>query len=92
MKINRVTRNIALVSGAGLAAVPMAFAATPSLAAADCGEGTEVTAGICEKAFTTAGDYTFTVPASVSKMSAVLVGGGQGGIPTSSLMAAVEVA
>jgi len=80
MKINRVTRNIALVSGAGLAAVPMAFAATPSFAAADCGEGTEVSAGICEKAFTTAGDYTFTVPASVSKMSAVLVGGGQGGI------------
>jgi hypothetical protein len=75
-----------------MAVVPMAFAATPSLAAADCGEGTEVTAGICEKAFTTAGDYTFTVPASVSKMSAVLVGGGQGGIPTSSLMAAVEVA
>ena len=79
MKINRFTRNIALVSGAGLAAVPMAFAATPSFAAADCGEGTEVSAGICEKAYTTAGDYTFTVPASVSKMSAVLVGGGQGG-------------
>jgi hypothetical protein len=79
MKINRFTRNIALVSGAGLAAVPMAFAATPSLAAADCGEGTEVAAGICEKAYTTAGDYTFAVPASVSKMSAVLVGGGQGG-------------
>jgi hypothetical protein len=58
----------------------MAFAATPSLAAADCGEGTEVSAGICEKAYTTAGDYTFTVPASVSKMSAVLVGGGQGGV------------
>jgi hypothetical protein len=79
MRINRVTRNIALVSGAGLAAVPMAFAATPSLAATDCAEGTEVSAGICEKAFTTAGDYTFAVPASVSKMSAVLVGGGQGG-------------
>jgi len=79
MRINRVTRNIALVSGAGLAAVPMAFAAAPSFAATDCGEGTEVSAGICEKAFTTAGDYTFTVPASVSKMSAVLVGGGQGG-------------
>ena len=79
MKINRFTRNIALVSGAGLDAVPMAFAATPSLAAADCGEGTEVSAGICEKAYTTAGDYSFAVPASVSKMSAVLVGGGQGG-------------
>ena len=79
MKNNRVTRNIALVSGAGLAAVPMAFAATPSLAAADCGEGTEAAVGICEKAYTTAGDYTFTAPASVSKMSAVLVGGGQGG-------------
>jgi len=79
VKINRVTRNIALVSGAGLAAVPMAFAAAPSFAAADCGEGTEVSTGICEKAFTTAGDYTFTVPASVSKMSAVLVGGGMGG-------------
>jgi LPXTG-motif cell wall-anchored protein len=79
MKLNRVTRGVALVSGAGLAAVPMAFAATPSLAAADCGEGTEVSAGICEKAYTTAGDYTFAVPASVAKMSAVLVGGGQGG-------------
>ena len=80
MKSGRLTRNVALVSGAGLAVVPMAFAATPSLAAADCGEGTEVSAGICEKAFTTAGDYTFAVPASVSKMSAVLVGGGMGGI------------
>ena len=80
MKNNRVTRNIALVSGAGLAAVPMAFAATPSFAATDCGEGTEVSAGICEKAYTTAGDYTFAVPASVSKMSAVLVGGGQGSV------------
>jgi hypothetical protein len=79
MKNNHVTRNIALVSGAGLAIVPMAFAATPSLAAADCGEGTEAAVGICEKAYTTAGDYTFTAPASVSKMSAVLVGGGQGG-------------
>jgi LPXTG-motif cell wall-anchored protein len=79
MKNNRVTRNIALVSGAGLAIAPMAFAATPSFAAADCGEGTEVSAGICEKAYTTAGDYSFAVPASVSKMSAVLVGGGQGG-------------
>jgi LPXTG-motif cell wall-anchored protein len=79
MKNNRIPRNIALVSGAGLAVVPMAFAATPSFAATDCGEGTEVSAGICEKAFTTAGDYTFAVPASVSKMSAVLVGGGQGG-------------
>ena len=74
-----VVRTFALASGAGLAVVPLAFAATPSFAAADCGEGTEVTAGICEKAYTTAGDYTFTVPASVSKMSAVLVGGGQGG-------------
>jgi hypothetical protein len=80
MNFNRVRRNIALVSGAGLAVVPMAFAVTPSLAAADCGEGTEVAAGICEKAFTTAGDYTFAVPASVAKMSAVLVGGGQGGL------------
>jgi hypothetical protein len=79
MKVNRVTRSVALVSGAGLAVVPIAFAATPSFAAADCGEGTEVASGICEKAFTTAGDYTFAVPASVSKMSAVLVGGGQGG-------------
>jgi hypothetical protein len=79
MTFNRLTRNIALVSGAGLAVVPMAFAATPSLAAADCGEGTEVATGICEKAYTTAGDYTFAVPASVAKMSAVLVGGGQGG-------------
>jgi hypothetical protein len=79
MKNGRLTRNVALVSGAGLAAVPMAFVATPSLAAADCGEGTEVAAGICEKAFTTAGDYTFAVPASVAKMSAVLVGGGQSG-------------
>ena len=80
MKNTHLTRNIALVSGAGLAIVPMAFAATPSMAAGDCGEGTEVAAGICEKAFTTAGDYTFTVPASVAKMSAVLVGGGQSGI------------
>jgi hypothetical protein len=80
MKSGRLTRNVPLVSGAGLAVVPMAFAATPSLAAADCGEGTEVSAGICEKAYTTAGDYTFTVPASVSKMSAVLVGGGGTGL------------
>jgi len=77
MKLNLLTRNVALASGAGLAVVPLAFAATPSFAAADCGEGTEVATGICEKAYTTAGDYTFAVPASVAKMSAVLVGGGQ---------------
>ena len=80
MTIRPLTRNIALASGAGLAVVPLALAATPSFAAADCGEGTEVTAGICEKAYTTAGDYTFTAPSSVAKMSAVLVGGGQGGV------------
>ena len=80
MTIRPLTRNIALASGAGLAVVPLAFAATPSFAAADCGEGTEVAAGICEKAYTTAGDFTFTAPSSVAKMSAVLVGGGQGGI------------
>jgi LPXTG-motif cell wall-anchored protein len=79
MKLNRMSRGVALASGAGLAALPMAFAVTPSVAAADCGEGTEVSAGICEKAYTTAGDYTFAVPASVSKMSAVLVGGGASG-------------
>ncbi len=79
MTFTRLTRNVALASGAGLAVVPLAFAATPSFAATDCGEGTEVTAGICEKAYTTAGDYTFTAPSSVAKMSAVLVGGGQGG-------------
>ena len=79
MTFTRLTRNVALASGAGLAVVPLAFAATPSFAATDCGEGTEVSAGICEKAYTTAGDYTFTVPSSVAKMSAVLVGGGQGG-------------
>lgn len=79
MTFTRVTRNIALVSGAGLAIAPMAFAAAPSFAATDCGEGTEVATGICEKAFTAAGDYTFAVPSSVSKMSAVLVGGGEGG-------------
>ena len=80
MTFTRLTRNVALASGAGLAVVPLAFAATPSFAATDCGEGTEVTAGICEKAYTTAGDYTFAVPASVAKMSAVLVGGGQAGV------------
>ena len=74
-----VLRTFALASGAGLAVVPLAFAATPSFAATDCGEGIEVSAGICEKAYTTAGDYTFTAPSSVAKMSAVLVGGGQGG-------------
>ena len=79
MTFTLFSRNMALASGAGLAVVPLAFAATPSFAATDCGEGTEVLAGICEKAYETAGDYTFTVPSSVAKMSAVLVGGGMNG-------------
>lgn len=79
MTLRPAARTFALASGAGLAIVPLAFAATPSFAATDCGEGTEIATGICEKAYTTAGDFTFTAPSSVAKMSAVLVGGGQGG-------------
>jgi hypothetical protein len=67
-----------LLASAGVASAAMAMVPGVALAATDCGTGTEVSTGICEKAFTTAGDYTFTAPSGVTKVSAIIVGAGGG--------------
>ena len=72
-----------LLASAGVASAAMAMVPGVAFAATDCGTGTEVSSGICEKAYTTAGDYTFTAPSGVTKVSAILVGGG-GGVQDSS--------
>jgi hypothetical protein len=67
-----------LLASAGVASAAMAMVPGVALAATDCGSGTEVSAGICEQAFTTAGDFTFTAPSGVTKVSAIIIGGGGG--------------
>ncbi len=78
MTTSRAAKIFAISAGAGVLAAPLAFASTAAFAAADCGTGTEVSAGICEQAFTTAGDSTFTAPSGVTKVSAIIVGAGGG--------------
>jgi len=79
MLSSRASKIMALSAGAGVFAAPLAFAAPAAFAASDCGNGTEVSAGICEQSFTTAGDFTFTAPSGVAKVSAIVVGAGGGG-------------
>lgn len=80
MTTSRAARIFAVSAGAGVIAAPLAFATPAAFATLDCGTGTEVSAGICEKAFTTPGDSTFTAPAGVTKLSAIIVGAGGGSV------------
>lgn len=78
----RVRRHVAAFAGLGIAAAPLIATSTPALATDPCGTSdpaaTEVSAGICEVAFSSAGDFTFTAPTGVAKLTAVIVGAGGG--------------
>lgn len=78
MLSSRASKIMALSAGAGVFAGPLVFVAPAAFAATDCGTGTEVSAGICEQAFTTAGAFTFNAPSGVAKVSAIVVGAGGG--------------
>jgi hypothetical protein len=84
MLSSRASKIMALSAGAGVFAAPLVFVAPAAFAATDCGTGTEVSAGICEQAFTTAGAFTFDAPSGIAKVSAIVVGagGGAGGYDT----------
>lgn len=76
-----VARRVAVVTGMGLVVSPVAALASPAFAsgcAASTPTATEVSPNVCEVSFTSAGDYTFSVPTGVAKLSAVIVGGGGG--------------
>jgi hypothetical protein len=73
-----LTRAGSMLATAGLASAAMTLVPAAAMAAADCGAGTEISAGICEVKFDTAGVHTFAAPSGVSKVSAVLVGAGGG--------------
>ena len=74
-------RNVAAFAGLGLIATPLAALGNPAFAStADCTavdpSATEVLPDICEIQYLETGEYTFTAPAGVTKLSAVIVGGG----------------
>ena len=69
------------LAGVGLMSTPLIAVASPAFAA-DCGTttpaATEVAAGICEVVFDSPGDYSFTAPSGIAKLTALVVGGGGG--------------
>ncbi len=71
--------------GFGLIGIGSSLFASPAMAAIDC--GTAPTGGTltqasdyCQLVFSTAGDYSFTVPASANQLFALVVGGGAGAL------------
>ena len=78
MMSTRSAKIVALSAGAGALIAPAAMGSSAAFAATECGSGIEVTAGICQQAFTTPGSFTFSAPTGVTKVSAVLVGAGGG--------------
>ena len=80
-KISSFRRNSVALAGVSLIAAPLAVMATPAFALADACTAvdpgaTEVVPGVCELQFVEGGDFTFTAPSGVSKLTAVIVGGG----------------
>lgn len=73
-------RTVGQVAGFSLMVAPMALIGQSAFATPTCPTTTPaatlVAPGICEVAFTEAGDYTFTAPAGITKLQAVVVGGG----------------
>lgn len=78
--MSSTVRNIGQVVGASLVLSPIALVGQPAFAAGSCQtttpEATLVAPGVCEVAFTEAGDYTFTAPSGIDKLQAVVIGGG----------------
>ncbi|MGV1033617.1 MAG: glycine-rich domain-containing protein [Microbacteriaceae bacterium] len=67
----------------GAAVVPLIAVGGFAQAASDVCAGEvsgaiEIATGVCQMAYTTHGSYTFTAPAGVAKLSAVVIGGGGG--------------
>ena len=78
-------RTAAISAASAAALVPMAFVPMSSASAAsgclDTGwASTKIADGLCQVIFDVAGDYTFTAPAEITELAAVLVGGGGGGV------------
>ena len=72
----------ALAGGTAVVAPAIFFPAPGVAATTSCGGyagAVEVVDGVCEYVFDEAGTYTFTAPETVSKVAAILVGGGGGG-------------
>ena len=80
-------RNAVALAGVGLVATPLISLASPALATDACGttdpSATEVLSGVCEVQFAEAGQYSFTAPSGVAKLSAVIVGAGGGFVEAS---------
>ena len=80
MTFFRERRGVASVTGAGLIGAPFLLVGAPALAADSCGTtdpaATQVSAGVCEVSFATAGDFTFSAPTGVTKLTALIVGAG----------------
>jgi hypothetical protein len=86
-KFSSFRRNSVAIAGVSLIAAPLAVMATPAFAVADActavnAGATEVLPGVCELQFVEAGDFTFTAPSGVAKLSAVIVGAGGGSLTT----------
>ena len=74
-------RNTAALAGVGLIASPFIALSTPAFAStADCTavdpSATEVLPDICEVQYLEYGNFTFTAPSGVVKLTALIVGGG----------------
>ena len=76
------TLGVAGVGAMGLAAIglasPAAAAVVPGCGEVPAGASATVTGGVCQLDFTTPGAYSWTLPAGISGLYALLVGGGGG--------------
>jgi hypothetical protein len=80
--MSKIFRTVGHVTGVSLMLAPVALVGTSAFAAGSCQTTTPtatlVAPGICEVAFTEAGDFSFTAPSGIAKLQAVVVGGGSG--------------
>ena len=78
--MSKIFRSVGHVTGVSLMLAPVALVGTSAFAAGSCQTttpaATTVAPGICEVAFTEAGEFTFTAPSGIAKLQAVVVGGG----------------
>lgn len=75
----------AALAGGALVAVPLAFVPMSTASAASgclttVPASTKIADGLCQVVFDEAGEYTFTAPAEITELAAVMVGGGAGGV------------
>lgn len=75
----------AALAGGALVTIPLAFVPMSTASAAPgclttVPASTKIATGLCQVVFDEAGQYTFTAPAEITELAAVLVGGGAGGV------------